>query len=394
MKNTSAVCSKMWTDTNIDFKHRTLKHCCKQTSYLPTEEDWALGADLFERYPENIENRRLMLEEDTLPPACRACHKDNLFKDNWNRWSDTRVARYKPTLQTDDRTEFIELDLGDQCDLACVYCGPWSSTTWKKQLNIPIEPIDTQWQQRILTRLYARLAQTRDLPNVQISMLGGEPTLMTSTYDMLEDILPHLEHHTHKPTISFCTNLNTGDKLMQRFLDTMERTREKVNWSIGVSMEAEGRRAELIRTGLNFRRFTDNLQRTSLSATRIYITCTHNYLNVPYFHDFVDWLYDIMPIPYNTGSDTAAWWDFTNNSVTQGALSVDYIDPVDVPWQTIYDTLDRNCVAAPVKQHLENIRQRSGRSPDEIFLKGVQQLVDRDPELVTYFPHLRPHVTL
>ena len=159
-------------------------------------------------------------------------------------------------------------------------------------------------------------------------------------------------------------------------------------------MEAEGRRAELIRTGLNFRRFTDNLQRTSLSATRIYITCTHNYLTVPYFHDFVDWLYDIMPIPYNTGSDTAAWWDFTNNSVTQGALSVDYIDPVDVPWQTIYDTLDRNCVAAPVKQHLENIRQRSGRSPDEIFLKGVQQLVDRDPELVSYFPHLRPHVTL
>ena len=389
MKNNSAVCSKMWTDTNIDFKHRTLKHCCKQLSYLPTEADWDLGAELFEQYPENLENRRLMLEENTLPPACSVCHKDSLFKDNWNRWSETRTARYKPSLQTADRTEFIELDLGDQCDLACVYCGPWSSTTWKKQLGIPIEPIDTEWQQRILDRLYLRLAQTREHEQVHISMLGGEPTLMTSTYDMIERILPHLEHHTHKPTISFCTNLNTNSRLMERFLDTMQRTSDRVNWNIGVSMESEGVRAELIRTGLDWDRFTQNLKRASVAANRVYITCTHNLLSVPYFHNFVDWLFDTMPIPYNTDRADERWWEFTNNSVTQGAFSVEYIDTLSVPWQDIYATLERHGTTPEVAQHLEYIHSRTGRAWDAIVTQGIQELHGRIPTLYELFPHVR-----
>ena len=395
MKNHSAICSKMWTDTNIDFKHRTLKHCCKQTSYLPTDSDWDLGPDLFEKYPENIENRRLMLEENQLPPACHACHKDSLFKDSWNRWSDNQIKNYRPTLQTDNRTEFIELDLGDQCDLSCVYCGPWSSTTWKKELNIPIQPIDDEWKNKILERLFKRLAQAHHRP-IHISMLGGEPTLMPGTYKMLEEILPHIKNQNPKlkPTISFTTNLNTNSKLLKRLMNTIERTKGDVNWSINVSMEAEGRRAELIRTGLDFSKFTDNLQQVSKLANRIFITSTHNYLSVPHFADFVDYLFETMPIPYNPYIEDYehGWWDFTNNSVSSGALCVDYINPIDVPWQQIYDTLDKHKVVGTVKDHFETIRSRSGKSKDNIWHTGFVQLIDREPELLTYFPALRREV--
>ncbi len=389
------ICSKLWTDTNINLKARQIKHCCKQTPHELNHQDFALGGDMFEGYKRNKQNKLTMLSGN-LPEDCSACY-DGMFRNAWNLWQSD-FQKNNPNLLHEDRTDFIEIDLGDQCDIACTYCGSWNSTAWKKEKGIKIVPNDSAWTDKVIDNLILRLNQIRDRnevthyardeeydPHVEIAMLGGEPTLMPQTYRILDRILPHLKE-CERPVVSFSTNLNTGDKLMKRFLNTVERTHNNIEWRLGVSLENTGTRAEIVRTGLRWEQFLKNLDIVQDVVDRIYFCNTHNYLSMPYFADFVNWCFDVMRMPYGTERST---WKFTNNAVTSGALSVDYIDPDTVPWDTIYKTLQEYKVDKEVEEHIRNIHKRSGRAPDTIFRTGVQQLIKRDPRITEYFPHVK-----
>ena len=387
------ICSKLFTDTNINFKDRTVRHCCKQTPYSPTDADFDRDGDMFEQYDLHVKNKYTMLA-GVLPDSCIAC-KDGMFRDTWNRYPDD-FQNSVPRLAEEQRTEFIELDLGDACDLACTYCGWWNSTTWRKQLGMNVTPLDSDWQQRIIDRLVERIQQLQVrlpvrhhkghyyIPPIEIAILGGEPTLMPHTWEILDTILPHLEQCT-RPIVSITTNLNTGDALMDRFLNTVERY-NRVEWRVGISIENWGVRAEQVRHGLDWHQFCKNLQRIQNRFVRTYIVCTHNYLSLPYYADFVEWIFANMHMPY-ASRDHA--WEFTNNAVLDGACSVEYIREQDVDWDHLYATLEKYNVAAPVKDHMDNIRKRSGRSPDKIYTQGMQLLLGRNPKLTEHFPHIR-----
>ena len=317
---------------------------------------------------------------------------------NKKLWEASKQQKNNSNLFHADRTDFIEIDLGDQCDIACTYCGSWNSTAWKKEKGIKVVPNDSAWTDKVIDNLILRLNQIRDrnevthyardkkyYPHVEIAMLGGEPTLMPQTYRILDRILPHLKE-CEKPVVSFSTNLNTSDKLMERFVETVKHTHDDIEWRLGVSLENIGTRAEIVRTGLRWEQFLKNLDIVQDVVDRIYFVNTHNYLSMPYFAEFVDWCFDVMRMPYGTQRRT---WNFTNNAVTSGALAVNYIDPDTVPWDTIYKTLQEYKVDSEVRKHIRNIHKRSGQTPDTIFRTGVRQLIKRDPRITQYFPHVK-----
>ena len=159
------VCSKMWTDTNVNFRLNSIRHCCKQLEVpVSLQEVKDYGIDIFEQYPVLRTDKRTMLIDNEIPETCKLCkiNDKQSIRHSWNKWSDDYINHNRQDMMVDDMAEYIELDLGNQCDLACVYCGPWASSTWAKEMGQPNKPIsdyDKEWRDRMLELVTKRIEQ-------------------------------------------------------------------------------------------------------------------------------------------------------------------------------------------------------------------------------------------
>lgn len=127
------------------------------------------------------------------PNACSACKQaENLKVDSRrvgsNQW-------YKDHNLFNHKVELIRLDywVGDLCNLKCTICGPRNSSSWKQELNLPIEIKKTVTNQ---------FWKTMDLSAIKfVHFNGGEPLLSKEHVELLKS-LPnknqvHLNYNTN-----------------------------------------------------------------------------------------------------------------------------------------------------------------------------------------------------
>jgi sulfatase maturation enzyme AslB (radical SAM superfamily) len=390
------VCSKMWTDTNVNFRLNSIRHCCKQLEVpISLQEIKEYDIDIFEHYPVLRTDKRTMLINNEIPETCKLCkiNDKQSIRHSWNKWSDDYINHNRQSMMVDDMAEYIELDLGNQCDLACVYCGPWASSTWAKEMGQPNKPIseyDQEWRDRMLVLVTKRIEQmAKDgKKNFSVNFLGGEPTLMPETYKILDNIIPVLKKYDCKPNLMFTTNLNTKEKLFDRFIDIIKETNDFAHWSIGVSVENVGKRAELVRYGLDFERMTRNL-RTLAPHAKIWFTCTHNTMNLPYFDQALDYFFDVLDPGLYMTEDVGKGWGITPNCVYDNVLDPAYLDQHHVNWDQLYETMQRHNVTQKLTEHIQNIQQRVGtKKRGDKFYIYYRNLFLRTPEYAEHFDYI------
>ena len=396
------VCSKLWTDTNIDFRNQEIRHCCKSVGHkLSFEEMDDLGVNVFENYNLNVENKKLMLEQNKIPEhSCRLCayNGDNAIRHSWNTWSDEFINTARPTLLTDDKVGYIEIDIGDQCDLACVYCGPWSSTTWKKEQGQKVQD-KTQyakdWTNRVIDLLVKRIDQVDKSEHLSINFLGGEPTLMPEVYTLIDSLAPVFATFDKRVNLMFTSNINTKGPLFERLIETIKATKDFAYWTVGVSIDNVGPRAELVRYGLNWQRFHNNLMELQHHC-KIALTCTHNYFSLPHFDETLDYFFNNLTTEFNT-EEKGAGWLITSNCVYDNVLDPAYLEQDFVPWDRIYAKLDQyigrgNEPAGlnSVYLHTDNMRKRVGtKQVNRRFYQYHKNISMRTPGYFEQFPYYK-----
>jgi sulfatase maturation enzyme AslB (radical SAM superfamily) len=124
------------------------------------------------------------------PDACVKCLKQEQQglpsrRQHSNQWyKDHGVDQAMP--------ELIRLDywVGDICNLACVMCGPWASSVWKQELNLPQKRFNNNqyWQELDLSRLQ------------YVHFHGGEPLLSKEHRDFLAAIPNKQQVHVYYNT--------------------------------------------------------------------------------------------------------------------------------------------------------------------------------------------------
>lgn len=397
----------MWTDTNIDFRRQEIRHCCKQTGEKVTlEEIDALGPDVFDHYATNLKNRKTMLFDNKIPKSCGVCavNGDNAIRHAWNIWSDEQVDAVRQLPIDVDKTHYIEIDIGDKCDLACVYCGPWSSSTWKKELGYGVQEKSEHaktWTDKVMGHLVTKIKSLDSDERISINFLGGEPTLMNGVYDFLDKISPTLQNRNHPVNLMFTTNLNTKDVLFDRWMNTLERTKDYSYWTIGVSVENVGRKAELVRYGLDWQRFTENLK-TVQHKGLIAFTCTHNYFSLPSYAETLEFFFENMDTEF-ASKDLGTGWLITPNCVYDNVLDPAYLKQEYVDWDGIYATLDKyvgrekdkNLGYHHLYDHIDAMRERVGtKKQNRKFYEYYRNLVMRTPDYLECFPYLKKDLEL
>lgn len=191
---------------------------------------------------------------------------------------------------------WMEITIDTTCNAACVMCGPWHSTTWRRQEvkfglktldDLPdlVDPLD--WLELIKKKFPLNYVKS-------VSFLGGEPfespvpveflKLLKATHGTLNDVKVHLQTNA---------SLKPSDELVELIAECREVL-------FNLSIDAVGARLEYLRYPLSWERITatvDYLKSLKLSNARITVLATINAFNIFYYDELEQWVNSVIVDP-------------------------------------------------------------------------------------------------
>jgi hypothetical protein len=147
----------------------------------------------------------------------------------------------------------------------------------------------------------------RDLHTFRIT--GGEPLMSKDTWKVLDFIIEH-PNPNRELKLAFNSNLGVPDVLIDKFIQKIKRLEDEGRAKeivIFTSCDTWGEQAEYIRTGLEFNRFWDNVNKILTACPRVIITfmSTYNALSVFNYDRLINNVYKLK----DTYASTDRYWN-------------------------------------------------------------------------------------
>ena len=218
--------------------------------------------------------------------------------------------------------------------MACTYCWEGNSTRWQKEVGKRMPDTDDAMFDKtidILNEWWEK--DLKNQPYVAFSLLGGEPFFTDHMYRFMENFLVNLndtKSDEQRIVINVTTSLNFPDKKFKKFIELVERT-PNIHYMMQLSGEAVGRRAELIRWGMSWEKWDENLGKFLDSGSKLKnltngFGVAHNSLSVPYFKDYLVYLNEKLN-KHPQGKDRSIYFhtNWVDNPPHMGVRSIDKI---------------------------------------------------------------------
>ena len=301
----------------------TVRPCCLADDEILDDQGnkFELSTANFADIQNSRHMRRLRQQflDSEQPQTCRKC------------WSEERSGRTSKRMHTLDRLKhmgigseftadakplmFLDLKLGNICNLKCRICGSWSSSQFAAE-EIAILPRDEQKKSHAYTMLRAG-AWPRDNPQFwdqidsvvddirYIEFTGGEPFMIDEHFAMLQGIVDR--GIAHQVEIHYNTN-GTQYPAQAEHIWKHFKTVE-----IAFSIDDVGPRFEYQRSNAVWTQVCDNLDRFRdlkeiYSNIELQVCTTVNVFNVRYLGDIAQWLEN------NKESFTFVYWNIMHDA--------------------------------------------------------------------------------
>lgn len=252
---------------------------------------------------DSFKNIRSEMLNGNEPIECKGCY--NLEKQGIEskRLRENKLYLEKmtnfPVKQNKFSLKFIELRLGNVCNLKCLSCNPMSSTKWiedvKKMPVVPdtdhynYEEYKNEWYRDI--EWYEQLLKhCEELECIYIN--GGEPTLIKEHFYFLERLI---EQGLSKK-IELIYNINVTN-LPTKFLELLSKFRHV---KLQLSIDDLGERNFYIRYPASWNAIENNLKLLENENFDVSITQTISILNICNIKEFQSFFnHRKIPIEYN-----------------------------------------------------------------------------------------------
>jgi len=287
----------------------TARPCCLAKDEITYHDAQGIECkyNLNEHTLEEIYHSRYMqiLRRDFLygqkPATCQRCWDEEAAGRTSKRInSKVRLKEYYDQIDFSnldpDQLWFIDLKLGNICNLKCRICGSWSSSKWAKEEIDYIPGIDRK--QHLAYKFLQDGAWPREnpqfwanlktlLPNIKyLEFTGGEPFLIEQHFDLLREAVDsndskHIDIH-----------YNTNGTV---FPDNRRLWNHFNHVEIAFSIDNIGPRFEYERYGAKWDEVQRNLRRfTEMRSAKIstQLCTTINIQNVYYLPEICDWIRD------------------------------------------------------------------------------------------------------
>jgi len=252
--------------------------------------------------------RKLMLAGE-VPASCTKCFKEEAEGVASKRIWETGTWVYEegidiPELiaQTEEdgtvpyRLEYLDLRLGNTCNLKCIMCSPHDSSQWvvdyKKVYPIFESPLIKKqmgWEKKNHNNFWHENPEFWNeiydqIPNLkQVYFAGGEPLMIREHKMFLEEIIKR--GYAGKITLRYNTN---GLLLNDDIIDIWKQFRKV---KVGFSLDGMGERNHYIRYPTNWDTIVKNLHILDNTPENIHtnIALAVQILNIKHVPDFIKW---------------------------------------------------------------------------------------------------------
>lgn len=181
--------------------------------------------------------------------------------------------------------KYWDIRFSNLCNMACRSCGTWFSSNWyedhKKIYNNPPSHAKIMRVGRSSKDIWEQCLEQFD--NIdQFYFAGGEPIIMEEHYRILKELDRRKRYHVR---LIYNTNFS---KTKFKDIDVFELWNKFDSVSVGASLDAEGKRGELLRKGTVWKETVANRKRMLEVCPQVdfYISSTVSLLNSLHVADF------------------------------------------------------------------------------------------------------------
>jgi molybdenum cofactor biosynthesis enzyme MoaA len=234
------------------------------------------------------------------PEMCERCFKEEdsgieSARVNWNKkwYNENREYAVKEVLNI----QYVDLRLGNLCNLKCRMCNPYSSSQWVEEWNsvvskaelVPNFPIKDEealrlskldWPTNIKT--WDSLIEIADTIE-EVYLTGGEPTLAIEQYKLFDILIE--KNLSKKIKLKYNTNLTNIPKKMIDYWENFKRIQ------INASIDAYGDLNRYIRYPTAWASVEKNIgQFVSMTNIEVQLHCTVQTYNILYLNELFNWM--------------------------------------------------------------------------------------------------------
>jgi molybdenum cofactor biosynthesis enzyme MoaA len=303
-------CSQKFWWLNVDLGKFQTFSCCAATPQR-INVNWLKNhpGNLFNT-PELIDERRSMLDNRLVDSCNATC---------WIPESQGKPSR-RLSMGTQNKThleiaatpEIINIVVGSDCNMTCVYCCKFYSSAWTRDIANGTYPVDvapdrftintldkavaaisqkqitaTDSHQTILDEIIS-LSQSPKLQEIIIT--GGEPFLYLNLARLVKSIPAHVP-------VTVYSGLGVDEHRFARELQNLTN-----NVTVTISAENIGPAYEFVRYGNTWQRFLNNLNQLKKQGIAYKFNATVTNLTAPGLMEFVDWA-QTAPINFQLCND-------------------------------------------------------------------------------------------
>ena len=280
---------------------------------------------------EHKKKQREMMLNGERPEECDYCwnvedSNPDSFSDRTMKsgegWAFPYFDKIKDSNPTSDvKPTYVEISFSNQCNMACGYCDPKSSSRWQSEINnqghYPTSGMfnNIEWMKRdgIEPIPHTKPNPYRDAfwkwfpdmwPHLHtFRVTGGEPILAPDMFKVLDYII---ENPKENPRLEMSVNSNLcapQDKI-EEFIDKVKYITEKDlvwNFTLFTSIESWGKHAEYMRDGMDTERFWNNLDMflTKCQKPEATIMATYNITSIFSYDKVIEKVFELKKKHYN-----------------------------------------------------------------------------------------------
>ena len=363
------MCLAKWTQVTMHL-HDGTTHSC----HHPAPHKIGLGE--LKRNPTALHNssqkkksRKQMLNGER-PSECGYCWK---VEDNSNSFSD-RVFKseeewskphFKEITELDWKADYlpkyVEVSFSNTCNLKCGYCGPSYSSKWVEEMRkhgefstgdgfnsleqlekddkLPIPQREHNPYVEAFWKWWPELYKSMDT----FRITGGEPLLSKDTFKVLDEII-ETDNPNKELKLSINSNLCVYDKLIDKLIEKAniiineKRVKEFILYT---SVDTEGKQAEFIRFGLDYKQLFGNIDKilTEIPEITIVVMSTFNIFSPFNYEKLIRKIYDYKVTHFNPprywhsplilATSYLRYPDFLRFRLLKGYLSLSYFEKLE-----------------------------------------------------------------
>ncbi len=229
------------------------------------------------------------------PEMCTRCFReeDAGLKSARNAWNDKWKKDQDYKIESPFDIRYVDLRLGNLCNLKCRMCNPYASNQWVEEWNLVEEALSESEYKRLSKMDWPEIEKTwENLFSIagtveEIYLTGGEPTIIKEQHRLLNYFI---DRDTAKNIrLKYNTNLTNVPK---HLLDKWTKFKKV---QLNCSIDAVGELDRYIRYPSNWKAIEKNWHTIrQLPNANIEIHCTVQMYNILKLQELIEWA-----LPFN-----------------------------------------------------------------------------------------------